>query len=89
MNHPFLQSIYAAARRHLAEARTHQYYALGFAAQQFRGGHVGRTARRLYSMRDAKRTESIRLAMQCRSKAKRLRAELARLSAADTMQVYA
>lgn len=87
--HPFLLSIYASARRHIAEARTHEHYALAYARQQYLGGHVGRTARRLFKDRDTKRTTSIRLAMECRSKAKRLRAELARLTAADTIQVHA
>jgi len=79
MGHPFLVAIYAAARRHLEKAREAEEMALEFAIQQYRAGHVGRTARRLYAHWDAKRTLSLRLALECRAKASRLRAELREL----------
>jgi hypothetical protein len=85
MSHAFLQAIYACARRHCADARRQENQALGFASCMYMPGAVGRNARRLFKEADRKRTESIRLALECRKKAQRLRRELARLASADTI----
>lgn len=85
MQHPFLQAIYAAARRHCADARRHEQQALGYASCMYMPGVPGRTARRFFKESDRRRTESIRLALECRKKAQRLRRELARLASADTL----
>lgn len=86
MIHPFLQAIYAAARRHIKAGKDHQQWALGYASCQYMPGFQGRTAKRLYREHDAKRAQCIKLALELRAKASRLRAELARLSADDTLR---
>lgn len=85
MSHAFIEGIYATAHRHLRIARREQQWALGYAAQQYLGGHVGSTARRLFLMHNGKRAEAVQQALACRAQARQLRAKLAGLAAADTI----
>lgn len=58
-SHPLIESTFAAARNFLREARRQEEWALGYALQQYLGGHVGRTARRLFALHDRKRTDAL------------------------------
>ncbi len=84
-SHPLVESTFAAARIFLFEARRQQQYALAFASNQYLAGPVGRKARRLYQDADRNRSDAIGKALDCRRKAKRLRAELARMCTEDTL----
>lgn len=74
---PFLCSIYAAARRELEKARTHESLSIQFALQQYAAGYIGRSARRLYRMHNEKRELHVTQALRFRQNAKEFRRRLA------------
>lgn len=85
MTHPFLSAIYLAARKEIRKAREAEDIALECALEQYRGGHLGRRARRLYDTFSKKRGLHLELALSHRGKASRLRRELRRLEEESTL----
>lgn len=76
---PFIESTFAAARRHLQAARVAQENALIWGRGIYQAGYLGRTARRMTKMWSDKRAMWIGEAM-----AERQRAKLLRLAHATT-----
>lgn len=85
MQHPFVASGFATARKHLADAKLAQERAYTCLLDWYGGGRRGRQARRLWPMFDAHRTWHLRQALEARARVKRLRAELRRQVEADTV----
>lgn len=85
IRHPLLEASYAAARRHLKNAREAQKQALLFGMLVYKAGARGRGARMLRKTWDDKRSMWLREALAVRSKIRLLRAELRRLELEDTI----
>ena len=71
-----LASCYAAARKHLAKARTAQSEALYGGLGVYRGGRVGKDARSLRDRKDREHADHLAEALRIRAKIRELRAEL-------------
>lgn len=79
-----LGSCYAAARKHLAEARKAQLEALFFGLGVYRGGRLGRDARFFRDRHDQHRREHLERALTIRARIRELRAELRQLENQNT-----
>lgn len=81
MTHPLLDSSFAAARKHLVEAREAQGHAIRAAIHFYRGGRLGRVAHYDFRRWDERRTAHLQEALRIRKRIHQLRAELRRFAA--------
>lgn len=76
--HPFVEAAFAAARKHLQDARTAQQNAVLFGMKRYKAGKLGRDARFMAHTWHQKRKLHLADALRVRKAIHHLRAELRR-----------